>query len=119
MGSEAWFGDRYHLTMRVPVELDRNDKTITSLRGEPTFILQELEALANNASAGGRVDPVWRREHRFDLAAWNKLVAAGGDFSAIGIEIDPTPVIDAAKYVRQWFGRVLPASLHGTAGRTC
>jgi len=106
MGSEAWFGDRYHLTMRVPVELDRNDKTITSLRGEPTFILQELEALANNASAGGRVDPVWRREHRFDLAAWNKLVAAGGDFSAIGIEIDPTPVIDAAKYVRQWFGHM-------------
>jgi hypothetical protein len=100
--TEAWCSDRYFLTMKVPVELDRKDKTVTSLRGEPTFVLQEVDVLAPAPNTGGRLDPVWRREHRFDLAAWNKLVAAGGDFSAIGIEIDPTPVAQSGDFLRRW-----------------
>ena len=100
--TEAWCSDRYFLTMTVPVELDRKDKTVTSLGGEPTFILQEVDVLAPAPNTGGRLDPVWRREHRFDLAAWNKLVAAGGDFSAIGIEIDPTPVAQSGDFLRHW-----------------
>ena len=35
---------------------------------------------------------LWRREHRFTLDDWNKVVAAKGDFSAIGIEIDKSRV---------------------------
>lgn len=100
--TEAWCSDRYFLTMKVPVELDRKDKTVTSLRGEPTFFLQEVDVLAPAPNTGGRLDPVWRREHHFDLAAWNKLVAAGGDFSAIGIEIDPTPVAKSGDFLRHW-----------------
>lgn len=100
--TEAWCSDRYFLTMKVPVELDRIDKTVTSLRGEPTFVLQEVDVLAPTPDTGGRLDPVWRREHRFDLATWNKLVAAGGDFSAIGIEIDPTPVAQSGNFLRHW-----------------
>ena len=100
--TEAWCSDRYFLTMTVPVELDRKDKTVTSLGGEPTFVLQEVDVLAPAPNTGGRLDPVWRREHRFDLAAWNKLVAAGGDFSAIGIEIDPTPVAQSGDFLRRW-----------------
>lgn len=100
--TEAWCSDRYFLTMKVPVELDRKDKTVTSLRGEPTFVLQEVDVLAPAPDTGGRLDPVWRREYRFDLAAWNKLVAAGGDFSAIGIEIDPTPVAQSGDFLRRW-----------------
>ena len=100
--TEAWCSDRYFLTMTVPVELDRKDKTVTSLRGEPTFVLQEVDVLAPAPNTGGRLDPVWRREHRFDLAAWNKLVAAGGDFSAIGIEIDPKPVAQSGDFLRHW-----------------
>jgi hypothetical protein len=88
--------------MTVPVELDRKDKTVTSISGEPTFVLQEVDVLAPAPHTGGRLDPVWRREHRFDLAAWNKLVAAGGDFSAIGIEIDPTPVAQSGDFLRRW-----------------
>lgn len=76
--------------MQVPVELDRKDKTVTSLPGEPTFVLQEVDVLAPTPDTGGRLDPVWRSERRFDRAAWNKLDAAGGDFSAIGIENDPS-----------------------------
>jgi hypothetical protein len=100
--TEAWCSDRYFLTMTVPVELDRKDKTVTSISGEPTFVLQEVDVLAPAPHTGGRLDPVWRREHRFDLAAWNKLVAAGGDFSAIGIEIDPTPVAQSGDFLRRW-----------------
>ena len=100
--TEAWCSHRYFLTMKVPVELDRIDKTVRSLGGEPTFVLQEVDALAPAPNTGGRLDPVWRREYRFDLAAWNKLVAAGGDFSAIGIEIDPTPVAQSGDFLRRW-----------------
>ncbi len=102
--TKAWCSDRYFLTMKVPVELDRIDKTVTRLRGEPTFVLQEVDVLAPTPDTGGRLDPVWRREHRFDLAAWNKLVAAGGDFSAIGIEIDPTPVAQSGNFLQHWRG---------------
>ena len=100
--TEAWCSHRYFLTMKVPVELDRIDKTVRSLGGEPTFVLQEVDVLAPAPNTGGRLDPVWRREYRFDLAAWNKLVAAGGDFSAIGIEIDPTPVAQSGDFLRRW-----------------
>jgi hypothetical protein len=100
--AEAWFGDRYHLTMLVPIEFDSSLETVTRLRGEPTFVLQELEEITGDDSFAGRLEPVWRSERRFDLAAWNKVVAAHGDFSAIGIDIDPTPVPRAADYIRHW-----------------
>lgn len=104
--SEAYFGDRYQLTMRADVELDKDDKTITKLRSEPTFVLKELEAVARSPETPFRLrtDPTWRREHRFDLEAWNKLVEAKRDFSAVGIEIDPTPVPGATDYVanKRW-----------------
>jgi hypothetical protein len=97
--TQAYFADRYHLRMEAPVELDDDDVLITGLRGEPTFVLREIAAMERS---NGRLslDPVWRQpEHRFDLAAWNKVIAAQGDFSAIGIEIDPTPVPDARIYI--------------------
>jgi len=100
--AEAWFGDRYHLTLQVPIEFDSSLETVTRLRGEPTFVLQELEAITGENSFPGRLEPVWRSERRFDRAAWNKVVAAHGDFSAIGIDIDPTPVPRVADYIRHW-----------------
>ncbi|MDZ4685173.1 MAG: hypothetical protein SH850_08785 [Planctomycetaceae bacterium] len=108
--TKAYFGDRYRLTMRAEVKLDKDDKTITKLRSEPTFVLEELEAVTRAAETGfWRADPTWRREHRFDLNAWNKVCAAKGDFSVIGIKIDPTSVPDAEEYVRQermWSDRI-------------
>ncbi len=99
--TEAYFGQRYLLTMMADVELEPTKKTITRLRGEPTFVLKELESLARVPHSLGRLEPTWSREHRFGLESWNKVVAAHGDFSAIGIELDPRPVPDAEKYASQ------------------
>lgn len=98
----AYFGDRYQLTMRADVELDKDDKIITTLRSEPTFLLQELESVTGvDESSFTGAKSTWGREHRFNLESWNKVVAAKGDFSVIGIEIDPTPVPGAAEFVRR------------------
>jgi hypothetical protein len=104
--TEAYFGQRYLLTMTADVELEPTEKTITRLRGEPTFVLKELESLARVPDSLGRLEPTWGREHRFDLQAWNKVYAAKGDFSVIDITIDKTPLSGnaaelAAFYVRR------------------
>ena len=109
--TQAYFADRYHLRMEAPVELDDDDVLITGLRGEPTFVLREI-ATMERSNGGLSLDPVWRQpEHRFDLAAWNKVIAAQGDFSAIGIEIDPTPVPDARIYIDRLRGQTAVYSL--------
>ena len=110
--TQAYFADRYHLRMEAPVELDDDDDVlITGLRGEPTFVLREI-ATMERSNGGLSLDPVWRQpEHRFDLAAWNKVIAAQGDFSAIGIEIDPTPVPDARIYIDRLRGQTAVYSL--------
>jgi hypothetical protein len=54
-------------------------------------VLRELESVEMPNGFYHRDVPRWRRDDRFDLEAWNKVVAADGDFSVIGITIDTTP----------------------------
>jgi hypothetical protein len=93
--TESYFNDRYQLSMRTAVEIDTASKTVTRLRGEPTFVLREIESVVEAPVSIDTLPespkPKWRREHRFDLEEWNKVVAADGDFSVIGITIDTTP----------------------------
>jgi hypothetical protein len=57
------------LTLPVPIEFDGSLETVTRLRGEPTFLLQELEEITGDGSFAVQLDPAWRSERRFDLAA--------------------------------------------------
>jgi hypothetical protein len=91
--TEAYFGERYQLMMRCDVELDKENRTVTRLRGEPIFTLREFGPGTGLIDKPTHVN--WRREHRFTLDDWNKVVAAKGDFSAIGIEIDKSRVSDS------------------------
>jgi hypothetical protein len=89
----AFFGDRYQLTMSVEVAIDPQQRKISRLASEPTFVLKEMESVAPRADTGfWGVEPSWRSEHAFGLAEWAKVYDANGDFSVIGIAIDPTPV---------------------------
>lgn len=99
--TDAFFGDRYQLTMEVEVAIDRQQRKITRVVSKPTFVLKEIAAVVPRADTGWwRAEPSWRSEHKFGPDEWAKVYEAKGDFSVIGITIDATPVANAADWVR-------------------
>ncbi|MEM9413819.1 MAG: hypothetical protein AAGA30_22110 [Planctomycetota bacterium] len=93
--SVAYFGDRYQLTMQVPVEIQC--KTSGSIIGEPRFYLNEISAIT--ISPSGQVGASFSRNLDFSSPEWQKVYEASGDFSKIGFNIKPTTVPNFRKYV--------------------
>ena len=79
--SEAHFGGRYCLTMQVEVRVDYENQKITRA-GDPTFYLVENYDLKPDLSYSGRGVAT------FTEAEWRKVYESGGDFSAIGVELE-------------------------------
>lgn len=91
----AYFGDRYQLTMQVPVRIE--SKTEGEVAGPPEFFL--IEVYSVRLRPDGTVDGASiGKDYRFDEAQWQKVVASGGDFGAIGINLNPAPVPNFRRY---------------------
>lgn len=90
--------DRYQFSMVVPVTFaDRRRKIKTF--GEPEFLLQEVSSVVPNPEGEGGVSISWNTDgqRRFGASDWQRIVNAGGDFSAIGytcVTNDPVPGFD-------------------------
>lgn len=79
--TEAYFGDRYHLTMQVKVNIDYVANQV-KLIGEPVFFLTEIERIEPLGSGHYKGDV--GRFIQFDLDEWKTLFEHGGDLSSIG-----------------------------------
>jgi hypothetical protein len=88
------FGGRYQLTMAVKVEVDRHSGLLLSygsgrvlkVVGRPSFILLEVREVTLNPE--GRIEITYQNQWEFGPAEWEKVVAARGDFSVIGIRLN-------------------------------
>ncbi len=92
--SVAYFGGRYELTMQVQVAID--SPTAGRIAGTPRFYLNEVSEVT--VSPTGQVGAGYSENHKFGMAEWSQVFNANGDFSVIGITIDPTPVKGFANY---------------------
>lgn len=92
--SVAYFGGRYELTMRVPVEIAPDSSG--AMIGKPRFYLNELSTVT--ISPSGQIGASFSRSVEFGSAEWQKVYEADGDFSAIGFNLNPVPVADFQKY---------------------
>ena len=90
--------DRYQFTMVVPVTFDDKRRKIKTF-GEPEFLLQEVTSVVPNPPGEGGVSVSWNTDcqRRFGSSDWQRIVNAGGDFSAIGYKCvtnSPVPSFD-------------------------
>ncbi len=92
--SVAYFGDRYELTMQVPVDI--KSESSGSMIGEPQFYLNEIRAIT--VSATGQVGASFSRNLDFGSAEWTQVYNAIGDFRKIGFTINPTGVPNFRQY---------------------
>jgi hypothetical protein len=92
--SVAYFGDRYELTMQVPVKIE--SASLGSVVGEPMFILNEIDSIS--VSPTGSVSASFSRNRQFGVDEWREVYDSQGDFSRIGFNINPTPVPNFSDY---------------------
>jgi hypothetical protein len=88
--------DRYQFSMVVPVTFDNKRRKIETF-GEPEFLLQEVSRVERDPD--GRLSISWSMDgqRRFGAGDWQRIVNAGGDFSAIGytcVTNNPAPGFD-------------------------
>lgn len=97
--SEAFFADRYVLTMQVDVKVSADFDEVLAIKGDPEFHLREIETV--QILDDGRVHTTFAKiEGTFGLAEWKRVVDAGGDFSKIGIKVTlHRPVKSFERYV--------------------
>ena len=92
--SVAYFGDRYELTMQVPVDIQ--SKSLGNMIGKPLFYLNEVGSVS--VSPSGQVGASFSRNLNFGAAKWQQVYDSGGDFSSIGFNVNTTPVPNFQKY---------------------
>lgn len=84
------FGGRYELTMQVDVQVNREFDEIVKVLGEPEFHLVKVRKITED-TMGAFYDSRFGKTHgHFDKKKWRLLYNAGGDFTAIGIPVDPS-----------------------------
>jgi hypothetical protein len=92
--SEAYFGDRYELTMQVAVSIQSASSGVTV--GKPQFYLNEVSAVT--VSPSGQVGASFSRNLNFGAAKWQQVYESGGDFSTIGFNVNTTSVANFRSY---------------------
>ena len=93
--SVAYFGDRYELTMQVPVEIlaDGTGRMI----GKPAFYLSEVSLVS--VSPSGQADGAnFSKSVIFGSIKWKQVYDSDGDFSKIGFKLNPVAVPNFKKY---------------------
>jgi len=92
--SVAYFGDRYELTMQVPVEIESDSSG--SIIGTPNFYLNETSAIS--VSPTGQIGASFSRNLNFGPAKWRQVYNGNGDFGKIGFVVNPAPVPNFKQY---------------------
>jgi len=84
--STTQIAGKYELTMVVSIEIDRHSGAAKKVLNKPQFVLARVVAITLRPD--GTVGSIsYGESYSFDLVDWKKLVAAKGDFSAIGIQL--------------------------------
>jgi hypothetical protein len=98
--TEVFFGGRYILTYQVDVIIDYRKHRIEKIVSPVKFNLRSLASVDRGDGEFTRCE--WDRH--FGEPEWNKVVAANGDFSVIGIHLDlkSPPIPGWDDYVRGW-----------------
>jgi hypothetical protein len=96
---EAFLFERYQMRMRVPVTFDKERRKVKSV-GEPEFQIREVEKVEKNPD-GGLYVKFTDRTRTFGAGDWQRLVNAGGDFSAIGYMWNTTSSAPGFDYWRK------------------
>jgi hypothetical protein len=96
--TEVFFGGRYELTMQVEVKVKYAEGQI-EIVGEPKFFLTETRIV--NVTADGRVEALHGKNFIFSKDDWKKVYEKHGDFTAIGLDLNPDPVPNFDKYVAE------------------
>jgi hypothetical protein len=96
--TEIYFGGRYSLTLHVDVEIDDNKSLIKGAVSQPKFYLFEVKSLK-------RLEHTFEADYSgqwiFDEAQWIKLIAAKGDWSALGVPVKKnSPLPDFDEFVK-------------------
>jgi hypothetical protein len=96
----VYFYGRYELDYQVDVIVDYKNNKISKVDGIPAFLLLEVATVAK-PTPGGAVGSTYKStdqaSHVFGEEQWDKIVAAKGDFSVIGIHLitnSPIPGFD-------------------------
>ena len=88
--TEVPFGGRYILTYQLPVFVNYKKRVIRRVVLEttntPAFTLLQVSRVFDATSETLGAD--FNADYKFSESDWEKVVAADGDFSAIGIRID-------------------------------
>ena len=92
--SVAYFGERYILTMQVPVKIE--SESSGAMIGETRFYLNECAAV--DISPTGQVGASFSRNLDFGAEDWKLVHEADGDFSKLGFTLNSTPVANFQRF---------------------
>ena len=95
--TEVFFGGRYILTYQVYVSVDYSGKRIVKTTSQSHFVLVEASRVFDASPETLGAD--FSADYKFEESDWKKVVAAGGDFSVIGIAIKTNPVARFDEFV--------------------
>ena len=95
----VWFGGRYELTYQVNVIPDYRAHRIKKVNTGRFYLVEVAEI--TDKGRGARFDPSGNKE--FGESEWEKIVAARGDFSVLGVILKTnSPVVGFDSYVNAW-----------------
>lgn len=84
--TEVFFGGRYVFTYQVFVSIDYTRNRVLKTVGVPKFYLVQVSKVFNDSPETIGAD--FDADYKFDARDWEKIVAAKGDFSVVGITLD-------------------------------
>ncbi|GAA4441672.1 hypothetical protein [Bremerella cremea] len=92
--------DRYALTMQFRVTVDRWRDEV-GVVGEPHFVLLEITEVEVPKDPRKGIGCKYGENYNFGLKEWETLVKAGGDFSAIDINLSKNSPVTNIEHVKQ------------------
>jgi hypothetical protein len=97
--TEVFFGGKYILTYQIPVLIDYKKSRISKAHGQAKFTLVRVSRVFNDTPDNVGAD--FDEDYKIGEADWERVVAANGDFKAIGIVVDTNkPVARFDDFVR-------------------
>lgn len=85
--TDVYFGRRYQLQMWADIVVDRRTSKVLRVTSGPRFLFFEIESIDFSSGAPGTTY-VASRQRDLSAGDWKKVVDAGGDLSAIGIQLE-------------------------------
>jgi hypothetical protein len=95
----VWIGGKYELTYQVDIFPDYESHQVRKAK-PGRFHLVEIAEITNQGS-GASFNP--GGERAFGEQEWNKVVAAKGDFSALGVQLKTNTAVEGVhRYISGW-----------------